>query len=134
MSIKIGINGYGRIGRNVLRAVYESDRRGEIEIVAVNDLGDANTNAHLTRHDTAHGRFPGTVEVDGDTMIVNGDKMRQRDVAQATAIDKAQREYIQSVAGSSGGTADELAKLAQLRDQGVISADEFQAQKTKLLA
>ena len=76
MSIKIGINGYGRIGRNVLRAVYESDRRNEVEIVAVNDLGDANTNAHLTRHDTAHGPFPGTVEVDGDTMIVNGDKIR----------------------------------------------------------
>jgi hypothetical protein len=67
-------------------------------------------------------------------LIVNGDKMRQRDVDQAKAVDKAQREYIQSVAGSSGGTADELAKLAQLRDQGVISDDEFQAQKTKLLA
>ena len=76
MTIKVGINGYGRIGRNMLRALYESGKRSEIEIVAVNDLGDANTNAHLTRRDTAHGRFPGTVEVDGENMIVNGDRIR----------------------------------------------------------
>ena len=76
MTIKVGINGYGRIGRNILRALYENGKRSEIEIVAVNDLGDANTNAHLTRRDTAHGRFPGTVEVDGDHMIVNGDRIR----------------------------------------------------------
>jgi glyceraldehyde 3-phosphate dehydrogenase len=76
MTIKVGINGYGRIGRNMLRALYESGKNSEIEIVAVNDLGDANTNAHLTRRDTAHGPFPGTVEVDGDYMIVNGDRIR----------------------------------------------------------
>lgn len=76
MTIKVGINGYGRIGRNILRALYESDMRSKIEIVAVNDLGDTNTNAHLTRRDTAHGRFPGTVEVDGDYMVVNGDRIR----------------------------------------------------------
>jgi glyceraldehyde 3-phosphate dehydrogenase len=76
MTIKIGINGYGRIGRNILRALYEGGRRGELEIVAVNDLGDAKTNAHLTRRDTAHGPFPGTVEVDGDSMVVNGDRIR----------------------------------------------------------
>jgi glyceraldehyde 3-phosphate dehydrogenase len=76
MTIKLGINGYGRIGRNMLRALYEGDKGSELQIVAVNDLGDAETNAHLTRHDTAHGRFPGTVEVDGDNMIVNGDKIR----------------------------------------------------------
>jgi len=76
MTIKVGINGYGRIGRNMLRALYESDFRSEIEIVAVNDLGDTNTNAHLTRRDTAHGRFPGTIEVDGDYMVVNGDRVR----------------------------------------------------------
>ena len=77
MTIKIGINGYGRIGRNVLRALYEGDKRSEMQIVAVNDLGDANTNAHLTRRDTAHGRFPGTIEVDaeGDGMNVNGDNI-----------------------------------------------------------
>jgi glyceraldehyde 3-phosphate dehydrogenase len=76
MTIRIGINGYGRIGRNILRALYESDKRAEIEIVAVNDLGDANTNAHLTRRDSAHGRFPGTIEVDGDSMVVNGDRIK----------------------------------------------------------
>jgi len=84
MAIKVGINGYGRIGRNVLRALYESGRTGEIQIVAINDLGDANTNAHLTRYDTAHGKFPGTVAVDGDSMVVNGDRIRvlaQRDPA-----------------------------------------------------
>jgi glyceraldehyde 3-phosphate dehydrogenase len=76
MAIKVGINGYGRIGRNVLRALYESRRTGEIQIVAINDLGDANTNAHLTRYDTAHGKFPGTITVDGDSMVVNGDRIR----------------------------------------------------------
>ena len=76
MTIKVGINGYGRIGRNILRALYENDRRGDLEIVAVNDLGDARTNAHLTRRDSAHGPFPGTVDVDGDSMVVNGDRIR----------------------------------------------------------
>ncbi|MGB5132271.1 MAG: type I glyceraldehyde-3-phosphate dehydrogenase [Steroidobacteraceae bacterium] len=76
MAIKVGINGYGRIGRNILRALYESKRNGEIQIVAVNDLGDAKTNAHLTRHDTAHGPFPGKVAVEGDSMVVNGDRIR----------------------------------------------------------
>jgi glyceraldehyde 3-phosphate dehydrogenase len=76
MAIKIGINGYGRIGRNVLRALYEAKRQKELEIVALNDLGDANTNAHLTRYDTVHGKFPGEVKVDGDSMVVNGDRIR----------------------------------------------------------
>ncbi len=76
MTIKIGINGYGRIGRNILRALYESDLSKQIQIVAINDLGNAETNAHLTRYDTAHGKFHGTVSVEGDYMIVNGDKIR----------------------------------------------------------
>ena len=76
MAIKVGINGYGRIGRNILRALYESGRTDEIQIVAINDLGDANTNAHLTQYDTAHGKFPGTVVVEGEDMIINGDKVR----------------------------------------------------------
>ena len=76
MAIKIGINGYGRIGRNILRAIHESGRAGEFDVVAINDLGDARTNAHLTRRDTAHGNFPGTVEVDGDDIIVNGDRIK----------------------------------------------------------
>jgi glyceraldehyde 3-phosphate dehydrogenase len=76
MAIKVGINGYGRIGRNVLRALYEGKRTGELQIVALNDLGDPKTNAHLTRYDTAHGKFPGQVQVDGDSMVVNGNRVR----------------------------------------------------------
>jgi len=76
MAIKVGINGYGRIGRNVLRALYEGKRTGELQIVAINDLCDSKTNAHLTRHDTVHGKFPGEVRVDGDYLIVNGDRIR----------------------------------------------------------
>ena len=76
MTIRIAINGYGRIGRNILRAHYESGKKHDIQIVAINDLGDAKTNAHLTRFDTAHGKFPGTVTVEGDTMIVNGDRIQ----------------------------------------------------------
>ncbi|MES1949933.1 glyceraldehyde-3-phosphate dehydrogenase, type I [Salinisphaera sp. S4-8] len=76
MAVKVGINGYGRIGRNVLRALYEAGRNGEIEIVAINDLGDAEANAHLTQYDTAHGRFPGEVSIEGEYMVVNGDKIK----------------------------------------------------------
>jgi glyceraldehyde 3-phosphate dehydrogenase (phosphorylating) len=76
MAIKVGINGYGRIGRNILRALYEAKRTSQVQIVAINDLGDAKTNAHLTRYDTVHGKFPGDVTVDGDSMVVNGDRIR----------------------------------------------------------
>jgi len=76
MTIRVAINGYGRIGRNILRAHYEGGKKHDIQIVAVNDLGDAKTNAHLTRYDTAHGKFPGTVVVDGDAMVVNGDRIQ----------------------------------------------------------
>ncbi len=76
MAIKIAINGYGRIGRNVLRALYESGRTHEIQVVAINDLGDSKTNAHLTKYDTVHGRFPFEVSVDGDYIVVNGDRIR----------------------------------------------------------
>lgn len=85
MTIKVAINGYGRIGRNILRAHYEGNEKHDIQIVAINDLGPVETNAHLTRYDTAHGKFPGTVSVEGDNMVVNGDKIRvlaQRDPAQ----------------------------------------------------
>ncbi|MDE0853853.1 MAG: type I glyceraldehyde-3-phosphate dehydrogenase [Nevskia sp.] len=75
MAVKVGINGYGRIGRNVLRALYESGRK-DVQIVAINDLGPAETNAHLTRYDTAHGPFPGTVAVEGEYLVVNGDKIK----------------------------------------------------------
>ena len=76
MSIKVAINGYGRIGRNTLRAHYEGGKKHDIQIVALNDLGNAETNAHLTRYDTVHGKFPGTVAVDGDSMVVNGDRIK----------------------------------------------------------
>lgn len=76
MAIKVGINGYGRIGRNILRALYEAGRTDEIRIVAINDLGDAETNAYLTRYDSAHGKFPGTIEVSGGNLVVNGDPIR----------------------------------------------------------
>ena len=76
MTLKVGINGYGRIGRNVLRALYEGGKREQLQIVALNDLGDAKTNAHLTRYDTAHGRFRGEVQIDGDALVVNGDRIR----------------------------------------------------------
>jgi glyceraldehyde 3-phosphate dehydrogenase len=85
MTVKVAINGYGRIGRNVLRAHYEGGKKHDIQIVAINDLGDAKINAHLTRFDTVHGRFPGTVVVEDDAMVVNGDRIRvvsNRDPAQ----------------------------------------------------
>ena len=76
MTIKVAINGYGRIGRNILRAHYEGGKKHDIQIVAINDLGDVKTNVHLTKYDTAHGKFPGTVGIDGEYMVVNGDKIR----------------------------------------------------------
>jgi len=85
MTINVAINGYGRIGRNVLRAHYEGGKKHDLRIVAINDLGDAKINAHLTRHDTVHGAFPGSVAVDGDALVVNGDRIKvlsSRDPAQ----------------------------------------------------
>jgi glyceraldehyde 3-phosphate dehydrogenase len=76
MTTNIAINGYGRIGRNILRAHYEGGKKHDIRIVAINDLGNAETNAHLTRYDTAHGRFNAKVEVDGESMVVNGDRIK----------------------------------------------------------
>ncbi|RPH44033.1 MAG: type I glyceraldehyde-3-phosphate dehydrogenase [Burkholderiales bacterium] len=84
MTLRVAINGYGRIGRNILRAHYEGGKTHDLQIVAINDLGDPNTNAHLTQYDTTHGRFNGTVSVDGDSMVVNGDRIKvfaQRDPA-----------------------------------------------------
>jgi glyceraldehyde 3-phosphate dehydrogenase len=76
MTIRVGINGYGRIGRNILRAHYEGGKSHDLQIVAINDLGDSKTNAHLTQYDTVHGRFPGTVAVEGDAIVVNGDAIK----------------------------------------------------------
>ena len=85
MTIKVAINGYGRIGRNILRAHYEDGKKHDLAIVALNDLGSPETNAHLTRYDTVHGKFPGHVDVEGDALIVNGDRIKvfaQRDPGQ----------------------------------------------------
>ncbi len=85
MTIKVAINGYGRIGRNILRAHYEDGKKHDLAIVALNDLGSPDTNAHLTRYDTVHGKFPGHVDVEGDALIVNGDRIKvfaQRDPGQ----------------------------------------------------
>lgn len=76
MTIKIAINGYGRIGRNILRAHYEGGKKHDIEIVAINDLGDAEINAYLTQYDTAHGKFPGEVKVEDGFIVVNGDRIK----------------------------------------------------------
>ena len=76
MTIKVAINGFGRIGRMVLRAHYESGKKHGLQFVAINDLGDAATNAHLLQYDTAHGRFPHKVRVDGDSIVVNNDRIR----------------------------------------------------------
>jgi len=85
MTLKVAINGYGRIGRNVLRAHYEGGKKHDLAIVAINDLGSPETNAHLTRYDTVHGKFPGKIQVDGDAMVVDGDRIKvfaQRDPSQ----------------------------------------------------
>jgi glyceraldehyde 3-phosphate dehydrogenase len=76
MTLKVGINGYGRIGRNVLRALYEGDRRAQLQIVAINDLGDAKINAHLTRYDSVHGRFRGEIKIADDALLVSGDRIK----------------------------------------------------------
>jgi glyceraldehyde 3-phosphate dehydrogenase len=76
MTIKVAINGFGRIGRNILRAHYEDGKKHGLQFVAINDLGDAQINAHLLTYDTAHGRFNGSVGVDGDSLVVNGDRIK----------------------------------------------------------
>src|SRR5580698_8618301 len=124
MTLKVGINGYGRIGRNVLRALYEGGKRGELQIVAINDLGDAKINAHLTRHDTVHGPFRGEVKVDGDSLLVNGDRIRvlsERDPAKlpwgALGVD-----YVLECTGLFTSKAKASAHLTAGAKKVVISA------------
>ncbi|SHF01445.1 glyceraldehyde-3-phosphate dehydrogenase (NAD+) [Microbulbifer donghaiensis] len=76
MKVKIAINGYGRIGRNVTRAIYESGYNDRVQLVAINDLAPVESNAHLTRYDTIHGRFNTAVQVDGDTLLIGGDRVQ----------------------------------------------------------
>ncbi len=75
MAVRVGINGFGRIGRNILRAIYESGRK-DIEVVGINDLGDVKTNAHLLRYDSVHGRFPGEVKIEGDSIDIGRGKIK----------------------------------------------------------
>ncbi|HRE22495.1 MAG TPA: glyceraldehyde 3-phosphate dehydrogenase N-terminal domain-containing protein, partial [Rhabdaerophilum sp.] len=75
MAVKVFINGFGRIGRNVLRAIVESGRK-DIQVVGINDLGPVETNAHLLRFDSVHGKFPADVKVDGDCIVINGQKIK----------------------------------------------------------
>ncbi|GAC1302783.1 MAG: type I glyceraldehyde-3-phosphate dehydrogenase [Steroidobacteraceae bacterium] len=124
MAIKVGINGYGRIGRNVLRALYEGRHKEQIKIVAINDLGDANTNVHLTRFDTAHGRFKGEVHVDGDSMVVNGDRIRviaQRDPSKIPWGDLGV-DFVLECTGLFTSKAKASAHLAAGAKKVVISA------------
>jgi glyceraldehyde 3-phosphate dehydrogenase len=124
MAIKVGINGYGRIGRNVLRALYEGKRTGEIQIVALNDLGDAKTNAHLTRYDTVHGKFDAEVKVDGDAMVVNGDRIKvlaERDPAKLPWGDLGV-EYVFESTGLFTSKAKASAHLKGGAKRVVISA------------
>jgi len=124
MTVKVGINGYGRIGRNILRALYESKRTQEVQIVAINDLGDASINAHLTQHDSVHGRFPGEVKVDGDSVVVNGDRIRvlaERDPAKLP-WGKLGVEFVLECTGLFTSKAKAGAHLAGGANKVVISA------------
>ncbi len=124
MAIKVGINGYGRIGRNILRALYEGKRNGEVQIVALNDLGDAKTNVHLTKYDTAHGKFPGEVKVDGDAMVVNGERIKvlaERDPAKLPWGDLGV-EYVLECTGLFTSKAKAGAHLKGGAKKVVISA------------
>src|SRR5690348_11556965 len=75
-TIKIAINGYGRIGRNILRALYEGEYNNKIKIIAINDMGNVETNAHLTQYDSTHGKFNGHVSTQGNDLVVNGDAIK----------------------------------------------------------
>ena len=124
MTIRVAINGYGRIGRMILRAHYEAGKKHDLAIVAINDLGDAKTNAHLTKYDTAHGRFPGAVEVDGDHLVVNGDKIRvcaQRDPAQSPWKDLGV-DVVLECTGLFTSKANASAHLAAGAKKVIISA------------
>ena len=146
MALRVAINGYGRIGRNVLRALYESGRQKDIQIVAINDLGDTQTNAHLTQYDTAHGRFNADVSVSGQDLVVNGDHIRcvaERDpaklpwgeigvdvVMECTGFFASKDKASAHLAGGakkvliSAPAGNDLPTVVYGVNQGVISADD----------
>ena len=124
MAINVAINGYGRIGRNILRALYEGKHGDALKIIAINDLGDANTNAHLTRFDTVHGRFRGEVHVEGDSMVVNGDRIRVVAQRDPTKLPWAELgvDYVLECTGLFTSKAKAAAHLAAGAKKVVISA------------
>ena len=132
MTIRVAINGYGRIGRNVLRAHYESGKKHDIEIVAINDLGKPETNAHLTQYDTAHGKFNGDVKVEGDYLVVNGDKIKVLDVVlECTGLFTSKEKASAHLAGgakkviiSAPGGKDVDATVVYGVNQGVLKASD----------
>src|SRR5262249_13111785 len=122
--IKVAINGFGRIGRMVLRAHYEGGKKHGLQFVAINDLGDAATNAHLLKYDTAHGKFPGSVKVEGDSLLANGDRIKvvaERDPAKlpwkSLGID-----VVMECTGLFTSKAKAGAHLAAGAKKGIISA------------
>src|SRR5882762_7221421 len=124
MAIRVGINGFGRIGRNILRAIAESGRK-DIEVVGINDLGPVETNAHLLRFDSVHGRFPGTVTVDGDTLTAGAKRVlvsAPSDGADATIVygvnhDKLTKEHL--VVSNGSCTTNCLAPIAKVLNDTV---------------
>jgi len=131
MTIRVSINGFGRIGRNVLRGIYESGRT-DVKVVGINDLGDAKMNAYLLKRDSVHGPFPGTVEVDGDDMIVNGDRIRV--TAERNPADLPWKELDVDVAMECTGFFTSGPKSQAHIDAGakkvVISAPASEVEKT----
>src|SRR5450830_174476 len=119
MTIKVAINGYGRIGRNVLRAFYEGGKKQDIQIVAINDLGDAKSNAHLTRYDTAHGKFPGTVTVEGDNMIAIDDHVVAFDG------DRARELAVRGVVAGQVGVRFGIAQVVDGNDLDILFLAAF---------
>ncbi len=124
MTIRIAINGFGRIGRNILRAHYEDGRKHDLQFVAINDLGDAKTNAHLLKYDTAHGRFKGTVEVADGALVVNGDRIQvlaERDPAKLPWKD-LRVDVVHECTGLFTSKAKAAAHLAAGAKKVIISA------------
>lgn len=125
MTIKVAINGFGRIGRNILRAWYEGGKKQGLQFVAINDLGDAKTNAHLLKYDTAHGRFPGSVSVEGDAIVVNGDRLKvvaERDPAKLPWKDLGVDVVLECTGLFTGKAKGGAAHLAAGAKKVIISA------------
>jgi glyceraldehyde 3-phosphate dehydrogenase len=129
MSVKVGINGFGRIGRNVLRAIVESGRN-DIEVIAINDLGPVETNAHLMRYDSVHGRFPGKVTVSGDTIDVGRGPIRVTAERDPKALPWGDVDIAMECTGIFTDKAKAEAHLANGSKRVLVSAPSAGADKT----